>query len=93
LFHEGDEWALGRRVCGARGDKAVDFVEEAEGAELLASGEGPRPGEEFFEEHAEHERAFLVVEVHGQHSPHQPLRRLRLVLPEVPPRHRDAQRR
>jgi hypothetical protein len=63
LLHEGDDGAFGGGIGGVRGEEAVDFVEEEEGAEAVGAGEGADPGEDFFEEDAEDEGALFVVEV------------------------------
>ncbi|HTQ06319.1 MAG TPA: hypothetical protein VMI54_20805 [Polyangiaceae bacterium] len=63
LFHEGDERALGGWVRGMRRKEAVEFVEDDERAEVFAAGKSADVGEELFEDDAEDERAFVVVEV------------------------------
>jgi hypothetical protein len=63
LFHEGDEGAFGGRVRRVGREEAVGLVEDDEGAEALGSGEAADPGEDFLEDEAEDEGAFVVVEV------------------------------
>ena len=68
LFHQRNERAFGGRVRGARREKAVNFVEDDECSKMLAAGEPAHPREHFFEQHAEHERAFVVVKVRDAHD-------------------------
>jgi hypothetical protein len=63
LFHESNEGALGGRVGGMGRKEAVDFVEDAESSEALATGKGSRPGEHLFEENTEDEGTLLVVQM------------------------------
>ncbi len=50
-------------IGGVGRQEAVHLIEDDERAQALGAGQGADPGEHFFEQHAEHERALFVVQV------------------------------